>query len=266
MAGNAGNSHPDSPQSDCDLNTDEATPPQYTPQPLTPPLSDKQRPREDEAKVLQLLDAVDSQTSYQPLIEIKVATTTYMRISEKIEDTVRRHDYDPDRELLATRMPSPTHEVFSRSLAKHLQDQLDKIARREDEAGRFASNIISGGTARILLQEETSGRGESSRPRRRQPDEQFLHKDATYPGVVIEVSYSQDGRDLRRLAQDYILYSNGDIKLVIGIDIINEDKECTVSSWRPRYTRVVDDFDDLQVVQEVERGVSCALFSAFGTF
>lgn len=199
------------------------------------------------------------------MIEIKVAPTTYTRISEIIDHKVHRHDYDPDRELLVIRIPSSTHEVFSRSLTKHLQDQLNRIASREDEAGRFTSNIISGRTARILLQEGTSGRGESSRPLHRQPDEQFLHKDATYPGVIIAVSYSQDSRDLRRLTQDYILYSNGDIKLVISIDI-NEDKEYTVLSWRPRYTSVVNDVDDLQVVQEVERRVSCSLSSSFGEF
>lgn len=47
--------------------------------------------------------------------------------------------------------------------------------------------------------------------------------------MVVEISYSQDGKNLEKLAQDYILYSNGDIKAVIGIDINYGGKESTVS-------------------------------------
>jgi hypothetical protein len=53
----------------------------------------------------------------------------------------------------------------------------------------------------------------------REPDAQFQQRDAEYPGVVLEISYSRDGKDLKKLAWDYIQYSNGDIKVVIGIDI-----------------------------------------------
>ena len=33
------------------------------------------------------------------------------------------------------------------------------------------------------------------------------------------MSYSQAGKDLRKLAQDNVLYLNGDVKVVVGIDI-----------------------------------------------
>jgi len=72
--------------------------------------------------------------------------------------------------------------------------------------------------------------------RRREADGQFQHQDAAYLGVVLEVSYSQDGKILRKLASDYILRSNGDIKSVIGLDI-NYVRASTVSLWRPNYIR-----------------------------
>jgi hypothetical protein len=68
---------------------------------------------------------------------------------------------------------------------------------------------------------------------------------------VLEVSYSQDGKDLRKLASDYILGSNGDIKAVIGIDI-NYGKASTVSLWRPNYIKEAgQEFDILEVKQEL---------------
>lgn len=73
---------------------------------------------------------------------------------------------------------------------------------------------------------------------------------------MLEVSYSQDGKDLRKLASGYILRSNGDIKVVVGIDI-NNGKESTVSLWRPFYVQEDDEeVEILQVVQEVAYKVS----------
>jgi hypothetical protein len=87
---------------------------------------------------------------------------------------------------------------------------------------------------------------------RREPDAQFQHRDAEYPGVVLEVSYSQDGKDLKKLAWDYIQYSNGDIKVVIGIDIkYSNTKEATLSVWRPRYIR--EDGEELEILEAEER-------------
>jgi hypothetical protein len=161
-------------------------------------------------------------------------------------------------------MPTPVHEAFSRLLAEHLRHELDSISRNNEKARSFASNIRSVGSSRILLREGIDTT-DSAWPRR-QPDEQFQHKDATYPGVVIEVSYSQDGKALRRLAQEYILYSNGDIKLVLGIDI-NETAECTVSTWRPRYIQAADeDIDELVVFQELASRVSQPSSDQFHTY
>ena len=188
----------------------------------------------------------------------------YRDLIEIMDRRVCRHDYDSDRNLLVIRMPSTIHEVFSASLGEYIRDELRRIGLRQDEAGQFASQIRSARSSRIFLKELSSEIAKISRPLRRQPDEQFQHKSAAYPGVVIEISYSQDGRDLRRLAQDYILCSNGDIKLVIGIDI-NAETESTVSLWRPKYTRQEDNnFDDLEVVQDIASLVSYPLLFWLG--
>lgn len=70
--------------------------------------------------------------------------------------------------------------------------------------------------------------------------------------MVLEVSYSQDGKDLKKLALDYILRSNGDIKVVLGVDINYGDKS-TVSVWRPHYVK--EEGEELELL-EVRQDVS----------
>jgi hypothetical protein len=90
---------------------------------------------------------------------------------------------------------------------------------------------------------------------RREPDAQFQHRDAEYPGVVLEVSYLQDGKDPKKLAWDCIQYSNGDIKVVIGIDIkYGHIKEATLSIWRPRYIR--EDEEETEILEAEETIIS----------
>lgn len=66
------------------------------------------------------------------------------------------------------------------------------------------------------------------------PDAQFRHDEAQYPGVVIEVSYSQKQRDLRSIVDNYILGSDGNIRVVVCLDVdYRNGKHATLSVWRP---------------------------------
>jgi len=60
------------------------------------------------------------------------------------------------------------------------------------------------------------------------------HISTQYPGVVIPVSYSQKRQDLKGLADDYILGSNGNIRAVVGVDVDYRDKRAILSIWWPR--------------------------------
>ncbi|KAH7061024.1 hypothetical protein BKA63DRAFT_573496 [Paraphoma chrysanthemicola] len=82
-----------------------------------------------------------------------------------------------------------------------------------------------------------------------EPDGSFCHTDARYPGVIVEVAYSQTRKTLDRLAEDYLLYSDTGIRVVVGLDIESgkqESRQPTLSVWR---TRVED--NEIKVVQEV---------------
>jgi len=52
---------------------------------------------------------------------------------------------------------------------------------------------------------------------------------------VIEVSYSQKRACLNHLAENYILESNGNIRVVVGLDVdYRSSKKATLSMWCPK--------------------------------
>ncbi|KAG8410212.1 hypothetical protein J3458_018248 [Metarhizium acridum] len=207
--------------------------------PLTPPATAEKLPRASDASdfsaLVRLLHSYRHRAKIvdlAPWIEINVNREQYGLLRETIERLFQRFDFEPANKTLILRMPSPGHDFFSNLLAKELQHQLESIASRGGSIGTFAAAITSGGSSRILLLEGEPG---SSSVVRRQPDAQFQHPEAVYPGVVLEVSDAQDGKNVPKIAQDYILYSNGDIKAVVGVDI-HKDEDANLSLWCPKYT------------------------------
>lgn len=218
--------------------------------PLTPPATaERSRHNTDSSNasaLIRLLEARKSQNQADHAttwLQVPVDQESYETNREKISQIFRRFDYDPNRGLLQLRMPSTIHDFFASTLGHDLMAQLKELGNKDGQAAAFASKIRLAAGSKVILAE---GDSESFKDIQRSPDMQLRHIHAEYPGVVIEVSYSQDGKKLRKLAQDYILYSNGDIKAVIGIDISYRSKEAFVSLWRPKITYVEDeDIKDL---------------------
>jgi hypothetical protein len=62
---------------------------------------------------------------------------------------------------------------------------------------------------------------------------------------------------LKDLAEDYILGSDGNIRVVIGLDIeYKQSKKATISVWRPQYVEHRDGREDLVSMQTVLNQVS----------
>ncbi|KDN62342.1 hypothetical protein CSUB01_11473 [Colletotrichum sublineola] len=234
---------------------DSSTPPENNAFLLTPPASCGQKATSEfdvDEWIRTLEGCRDASTSCPSTRRIRVPSIHYPRAMGElkrrrslvrfIEDKVR-WDYDSASGIITLRMPAPVHDVFSTSVANEFHKQLQQLATRRDKDGAFAGQIINGGSSRILLEKTGEGPTDLTVPLQRHPDAQFQHKEAAFPGVVIEVSYSQDGKNLEKLAWDYIQHSNGDIKAVIGLDINGGVKPSTVSLWRPEYTR--DEGEDL---------------------
>lgn len=120
-------------------------------------------------------------------------------------------------------MPTALHEIFIANIVGEIQNQLKSI---QSPAASFAEKVSSYGSASLKFRDEEYGKHD--------PDAQFQYSEAPYPGVVIEVSYSQKRKNLPRLADDYILGSDGDIRAVVAIDIeYGANKEAALSVWRP---------------------------------
>jgi hypothetical protein len=123
-------------------------------------------------------------------------------------------------------MPRPFHDRLAAFIVKDLQEQLNQIANRVSPAAAFVQEVTSMGSATI----EFDNRSYAAHS----PDISFQHSDAQYPGVVMEVSYSQKKKDLPGIASNYILGSMASIQAVIGIDLEYTGRKATLTVWRPQ--------------------------------
>ncbi|CVL07203.1 uncharacterized protein FMAN_15324 [Fusarium mangiferae] len=161
--------------------------------------------------------------------------TNYLK---QIEAAFRRFDYDPQNGLIAIRKPGLVHESFIQEFGFHLRLQLRSLGLKHHNTitGDFITKIRSNGSADIGLITKHSSNMPHAKRLTRSPDASFVHKDAGLSGVVVEVSYSQDGKELPGLARDYLLHSYGKIKAVIGFHMNRENKTSNVSVYKVRKT------------------------------
>ena len=89
--------------------------------------------------------------------------------------------------------------------------------------------------------------------------------------AIIEVAFSQKAKELKYLADNYILGSNGNVRVVIGISIEYEgyekgtrpkkekqSRKAAFSIWRPQLVKDGDGGEVLEAVQNIEEQVSSA--------
>lgn len=149
---------------------------------------------------------------------------------------IYRSDYDPESSLHVIRMPSHVYESLRSLVQASIKRQLD-IFRASDiaELALFTNDILNWGSATIRLEDDLQF----------SPDIQFAFKQSKYPSLIIEIAYLQsikeNRKSLPRLAEKYILHSNGNIQMVIGITIeYNSHREPpflpfkgNLSLWQP---------------------------------
>ncbi|KAF4629030.1 hypothetical protein G7Y89_g9119 [Cudoniella acicularis] len=220
--------------------------------PLTPPATDEcqstSNPQSPVCTVLDLINRQRHKLTGQSR-QLKVTPLEYKNILARLEglpglksfvDDKLRLEYDPlEKVLYAPRTPTATHKSFSEQVSQETKAQLDRIASGSDEAARFAARISSVRSGSIQLREFDSDDDiEIDQPYiQRQPDEQFQHEEAEYPGVMYEIAWSQDGRELGKAAWTYIQYSNANIKAVVGFELGYGNKEARISMWQPHYLK-----------------------------
>lgn len=127
-----------------------------------------------------------------------------------------------------------------------IKNRIDDIVRNGDPASRiFAREILGMGSSNIdLLGTETQ---EGKPKMRRDPDYSFQHREARWAGVVLELCYPLKRRALPHLADDYLLETDGNIRILVGIDLDTYTKKGTISTWQPLFKK-----DDRGVIVELE--------------
>ncbi|KAH8695787.1 hypothetical protein GQ44DRAFT_779736 [Phaeosphaeriaceae sp. PMI808] len=164
-----------------------------------------------------------------------------------VKDKIRYDCFGESPQLVVVRMPTPIHELFIDRVEDTIRDQLKAIRSGSDRAAIFAKKVQVARSTEIFLPSDSAP---SITRSKHEPDTCFWHDNAIYPGIVIEISYSQKRKKLGRLAEDYLLGSHASVQVVVGLDIEYGKKDlrkATLSVWR---THVVNG-NEIRVVQEI---------------
>src|SRR5579862_627336 len=147
-------------------------------------------------------------------------------------------------------MPTGVHELFIDSVEDAIRCQLKTIRGGSDEAALFAQKVRPARSTEIYFPVDDAPPTIKSK---HEPDASFWHDDAQYPGIIIEVAYSQKRKRVGRLAEEYLLDSDASVQVVVGLDIEygkEGSRKATLSVWRTHVVHT-DDGDELRVVQEI---------------
>lgn len=147
-------------------------------------------------------------------------------------------------------MPTAVHELFTARVEDAIFSQLKLIREGAGDVAAFAQKVHPARSTEIHF---PTGNGTSERSKH-EPDASFWHDEARYPGVILEVAYSQKKKRLSRLAEDYLLDSDANIRVVIGLDIpysMEGPRKATLSVWRTDLHHAPDG-DELRVIPEAE--------------
>jgi hypothetical protein len=167
-------------------------------------------------------------------------------------DILSRYDYNAETNLLVVRMPTGIHECLVQKVEGAIWSQLAVVASGTGPAARFAQKVHPMRSTEI---EFPAAEGSTSGKSKYEPDGSFWYEGAKYPGVIIEVAYSQKTKKLYRLAESYLLDSNACVQVVVGLNIgygKKESREARLSVWRTEQTE-----DELRVIEEVANKVGC---------
>ncbi|KAF1841541.1 uncharacterized protein K460DRAFT_388461 [Cucurbitaria berberidis CBS 394.84] len=222
-------------------------PPSTTDQPLTPLLTDK-KPFAGALRVIALFRDIQAGriTKRDTQVEFQLAEGEYGHIertlrrddvlSGYVQDKIR-YDYDEDQCRLFVRVSTETHERFIDAVEDDIRSQLKKIRNGLGRKAEFAQKVHP-----VRLTEIRFDASALSSKSKYEPDASFRHEDAQYPGVIIEVAYSQQQGRLGQLSENYILDSDANIRVVVGLDIAygKESRKATLSIWRSQLFDTTD--------------------------
>lgn len=156
----------------------------------------------------------------------------YIEIIVKANQSIDRYDYSHKREQFFIRMPSKIHDGMAEFLGRKIASWLEKLMEADGaqtpnqrRAGIVAKGIIDFGTANMSILSDINS--EDAKEDVRQADKSYEYQvedsDETLPDLVIEViwSHPRTRQQLVQRAEEYIINSEGKIRTVIVIDLLD---------------------------------------------
>lgn len=113
-------------------------------------------------------------------------------------------------------MPTGLHELFLNGVEDAIRSYLKAIRSEPGRAACFALKVRPVRSTEIYFPVENAPSNTKSKY---ESDASFWHDDARYPGVIIEIPYSQKKKRLDRLAEDYLMDSDASVRVVVGLHI-----------------------------------------------
>ncbi|KAH0536440.1 hypothetical protein FGG08_006680 [Glutinoglossum americanum] len=198
---------------------------------------------------------------------LKISPTGYEDLLKRVseEDGLRafverklRYDYDPKASELTLRIPDPIHDLLVDDVADEVKRQIQDIFSQiqpTSALAQFLYGVRSLGHADV--EREPSNDGKMARGHK-SPDISFGHIEATWPGLIIEVAYSQRAEGLRRTARKYAAMTGGNVRMIVGLSIRYPVKKGGgfldgIFVWEPR--------DEVEGRQKA--GIECTVSKTF---
>jgi hypothetical protein len=130
-------------------------------------------------------------------------------------------------------MPTTTHEAFVTKITRLIDTKIDELARPGSRVSELLATVESRGSAafrtvNIQLDKAVHLR----RPRDLQSDACWGRMGDHYPGLTVEVAYTQTSMELVEKINKIIGYSGGCVRCVIAIDLGCPGPSANVQVWR----------------------------------
>lgn len=144
-----------------------------------------------------------------------------------------RYEYIPKLETLMIPIPGWLHERLLALTTKNLQVQFrDTVSQFRDK------NLIVYSLLEKIEFRNSANFHSMTCPRQfRSPGQQITYIGCPLPQATIEISHSQKIHNLRQVAHDSILMTNGNIRMVIGVDMGHNLKDGLIADrllrWEP---------------------------------
>lgn len=138
-----------------------------------------------------------------------------------------RYDYFYFWQQFVLRMPLPAHEIVIRDIDAEIVTQL-----RAKTSPPQVKALQSLGSSTYNLPEDPH-RGRDDGYNSHSPDASFGLADEQYPGVVLEVANTQKAKSLEQIADDYIVGSEGHVRVLVAVKFnYARSKKATLSVWK----------------------------------